>query len=330
MGLRAGIGKIGMDAQHLAFASVLCGSLPCFHIYSWLATHAMKLPGSLGYLITLGVCLLAAAAGYLLFERYTSAPWTRDGQVQANIVGIAPRVAGPIITIPLSDNQPVKKGDLLFEIDPSTYQAVLDNASARLEVAQADLVQKNQELARQSKLFETQVVDQRDFQNAQDAFAASKAAYAAAQAEVKSAQLNLDYTKVFAPVDGYVTNMNVSPGTYVGAGEQLLALVDESSFWVAAYFKETQMRNIRPGDRARVHLMGHFLQPMDATVHSVGWGIFMENGATVGLLPQVNQTVDWVRLPNRFPVRLHIEGEPVVPLRIGLTASISIIGKDGE
>lgn len=290
----------------------------------------MKPESSFRVLITVVVCLLAAAAGYLLYERYTSTPWTRDGQVQANIVGIAPRVAGPIISIPLVDNQRVKKGDLLFEIDPSTFQAALDNATARREVAQVDMVQKSQELARQTELFKTQVVDQRDFQNAQDAFAGSKAAFAAADAEVKTAELNLQYTKVFAPVDGYVTNMNVSPGTYVAEGQQLLALVDESSFWVAAYFKETQMRNIRVGDRARVHLMGHFLQPMDAVVHSVGWGIFLQNGATVGLLPQVNQTIDWVRLPNRFPVRVQISGEPVVPLRIGLTASISILGRGAE
>jgi multidrug resistance efflux pump len=69
---------------------------------------------------------------------------------------------------------------------------------------------------------------------------------------------------------------------------------------------------------------------MDAVVHSVGWGIFLENGATIGLLPQVNQTVDWVRLPNRFPVRVQLESEPVVPLRIGLTASISIVGPEIE
>lgn len=279
----------------------------------------------LSHLLTLGVLLLALMAAWVLYDRYTATPWTRDGQVQANVVGIAPRVAGPIISIPLIDNQAVKKGDLLFEIDPSTYEATLNNARARLAEAQADMVQKNQELIRQTQLFEKQVVDQRDFQNAQDALAASKAAYAAAAAEVRSAELNLKYTKVFAPVDGYVTNMNVSPGTYVAAGQELLALVDESSFWVAGYFQETQMRHIQPGNRAQVRLMGHSFEPMEGEVHSVGWGIFIQNGSTVGLLPQVNQTIDWVRLPNRFPVRVQLKQDPVVPLRIGLTASVTIL-----
>ena len=279
----------------------------------------------LSYLITLSVLLLAALATWMLYHRYTSTPWTRDGQVQANIVGIAPRVAGPIISIPLVDNQPVKKGDLLFEIDPATYEATLANAQASLAEAQADLVQKNQELLRQTQLFQNQVVDQRDFQNAQDALAASKATVAGAEAAVRSAELNLTYTKVFAPVDGFVTNMNVSPGTYVAAGEQLLALVDANSFWIAGYFQETQMSNIQPGHRAQVRLMGHYFAPMEGEVHSVGWGIFVQNGSTVGLLPQVNQTIDWVRLPNRFPVRIQLTQPPVLPLRIGLTASVTIL-----
>jgi multidrug resistance efflux pump len=276
------------------------------------------------YALTFGMVLMAAITiGFLLF-RYWESPWTRDGQVMANIVGIAPRVAGPIIEIPLIDNQYIKKGDLLFAIDPSTFQAVLDNAQARLDVAQADLVQKNQELIRQTQLFQTQVTDQRDFQNAQDAFAASKASLTAAQAEVKSASLNLEYTRVYAPVDGFVTNMNTSPGTYVDVGEQLLALIDADSFWVAAYFKETQLQHIRIGDQAKVHLMGHFWEPLEATVHSIGWGIFVPNGSTVQLLPDVQPTVDWVRLPNRFPVRIQLNGPSPIPLRIGQTASISI------
>jgi multidrug resistance efflux pump len=64
---------------------------------------------------------------------------------------------------------------------------------------------------------------------------------AAARANLKQAELNLGYTKVYAPVDGYLTNVNTSPGAYVHAGDQLLALVDSSSFWIAAYFKETQL-----------------------------------------------------------------------------------------
>lgn len=284
----------------------------------------MKTSPALRYAITISVVVAAIIASLVLYERYEGTPWTRDGQVQANIVGIAPRVSGPIIEIPLQDNQLVKKGDLLFKIDPSTFQATLNNAVAKYQQAQATFTQTSQELERQKKLFETQVTDERDFQNAQDNFDAAKAALDAAKADVESAQLNLLYTTVNAPVDGYVTNMNTSPGTYVNAGEQLLALLDTDSFWVAGYFKETQMKHIHPGATAKVRLMGHFWEPFEGVVQSVGWGIFLQNGSTVELLPQVQQTIDWVRLPNRFPVRIEVKGTPPIPLRIGQTASISI------
>ncbi len=274
----------------------------------------------------------------MLYLRYQGAPWSRDGQVQANIVGIAPRVSGPIINIPLRDNQEVKVGDLLFEIDPATFQAALDQARGELLQAEADFTQKTQNLARQKELFATRVIDAQDFEDAQDAFAASQAAVATAQANVRMAQLNLEYTKVLAPVNGYITNLNTSPGTYVHSGEKLLALVDRDSFWIAGYFKETQLQHIRPGNRAELRLMGHFWQPFSGRVESIGWGIFLPNGQTVQLLPNVYQTVDWVRLPNRFPVRIRLLGEPPVPLRIGQTVSLSIhpddlpelSGADGE
>lgn len=276
------------------------------------------------YVITFAAVLLAVAGIWMLYERYSHQPWTRDGQVRANIVGIAPRVAGPIITIPIKDNQPVKKGDLLFAIDPSTYQAAADVAAAKLQQAQANALQTQQELERQTTLYKTNVVGEQAYQNAQDQYASAAANVAAAKAQLETAQLNLNYTRVYAPVDGYLTNVNTSPGTYVNAGEQLVALVDASSFWVAGYFKETQISHIVPDEKARITLMGHPHQPFEGVVESTGWAIFLADGATVQLIPQVNQTIDWVRLPQRFPVRIKITGKPPVPLRIGQTVSIAL------
>ena len=153
--------------------------------------------------------------------------------------------------------------------------------------------------------------------------AAAQADTAAAQAELDYANLNLGYTKIFAPVDGYITNMNTSAGTYVYAGQQLLALVDASSFWVAAYFKETQLQHVKEGGKAKLTFIGRENQPFEGEIESVAWGIFDPDGSTVDLLPRVSQTVDWVRLPNRFPVRIRVTGTPPLPLRIGQTVSIA-------
>lgn len=277
------------------------------------------------YIVTGTVVVLAIVASLLMYARYVTRPWTRDAQIRANVVGIASRVAGPIVQIPIRDNQQVKKGDLLFEIDPSTFQAEVNNATAKLQQAEAAAVEAKQEVDRQTQLYETKVNDLRDLQDAQDSYAGAEADVAAAKASLQDALLNLSYTKIFAPVDGYLTNVNTSPGTYVYAGEQLLALVDSSSFWIAAYFKETQLRHIAEGAKARITLLGHRSEPFDGIVESIAWGIFLSDGSTVELLPDVSQTIDWVRLPNRFPVRIQAVGKPPIPLRIGQTASVAII-----
>ncbi len=279
------------------------------------------------YLITLTIVGLAVWAAVSLYSRYIENPWTRDGQVRANIVGIAPRVSGPIIRVAVRDNQPVRRGDLLFEIDPSDFQAQVDIAAGQVQNDEATFKQQQQNLQRQTDLYRTHVNALQDFQNAQDSFAAARAQLASARANLELAELNLGYTKVFAPVDGYVTNMNTSPGTYVTAGVQLMALVDTSSYWVAAYFKETQVPHIKVGQKAIITMMGYENQSFQGIVRSLGWGIYVQDGSgssSTALLPSVSPTIDWVRLPQRFPVRIQVSGESPVPLRIGETVSVAM------
>jgi multidrug resistance efflux pump len=276
--------------------------------------------------ITLAVVALALVAALLLYARYLTKPWTRDAYVRANVVGVAPRIAGPIVQIPVKDNQAVKKGDLLFQIDPRTFQAALDQAKGVLAQTQAKLVDLEANAKRAVDLLAKNVISREQYDDQVQAFEAAKADVEAAQATVENSQLNLEFTTVVSPVDGYLTNVNTSPGTYVAAGQQLLALVDTSTFWVAAYFKETQISHVQPGDKVSVTLMGHNGQPFEGEVVSTAWGIFVQDGSTAGnqMLPDVPQTIDWVRLPNRFPVRVHITGQPPVPLRIGQTASVAV------
>jgi multidrug resistance efflux pump len=277
--------------------------------------------------MTLIIVGLAGWAALSLYHRYVENPWTRDGQVRANIVGIAPRVSGPIIHVGVRDNQEVKKGDLLFEIDPADFQAQVSLSTGQVLNAEANLTQQQQNLDRQTDLYKRRVNALQDLQNAQDSFAAAQAQLVAAKANLKLAKLNLSYTKVVAPVDGYVTNMNTSEGTYVTAGNQLMALVDTDSFWVAGYFKETQLPHIELGQKANLTFMGYPNQPFEGVVRSVGWGVYVQDGsgnAGTNLLPSISQTVDWVRLPQRFAVRMQVVGRPPVPLRIGQTVYVSM------
>jgi multidrug resistance efflux pump len=277
--------------------------------------------------LTLVIAAMAVFAALSLYRRYLTAPWTRDCQVRANVIGIAPRISGPVIRVAVRDNQEVKMGDLLFEIDPADYRARVEVAQAEVLNTEANLKQKEQDFSRQRELYEHKVNTIADFQNAQDAVSAGQAQVASAKSNLTLAQLNLGYTKISAPVAGMVTNMNVSPGAYVNAGEQLTALVDASSYWIAAYFKETQLPAIRIGQKAKVSLLGYGKTPLLGVVDSIGWGIHLDDGsgASSQLLPTVNQTVDWVRLPQRFPVRIHVPANPDLPLRIGETVSVTMI-----
>ena len=280
------------------------------------------------FAVTLIVVVLATLAAFTLYRLYLANPWTRDGQVRANVVGIAPRVSGPVVRVAVHDNQQVKTGDLLFEIDPTDFAAQVDVANGQLLNAQANLKQRDQEVGRQSDLYQRKVSSQQEYQNAQDAYQAGQAQVTSAKANLELAKLNLGYTKLLAPVDGYITNMNTSAGTWVSAGQQLTALVDTSSFWIAAYFKETQLPGIQPGQKARITLMGYRRQPFAGTVRSIGWGIFVQDGSSAGgthMLPSVNPTIDWIRLPQRFPVRIQVEGQTPVPLRIGQTVSVAVM-----
>jgi RND family efflux transporter MFP subunit len=270
------------------------------------------------------------AAGGIFFveyQRYTDDPWTRDGQVRANVVGVAPRVSGPIIRVAVVDNQQVKRGDLLCEIDPADYHAAVDQAKAQVLAAQAALTQRNQEMDRQTKLFQKKVNALQEYQDAQDNYEGARANLAAARANLTTSELKLSYTKVYASVNGEVTNLDISEGAYASVGQEVMALVDRDSYWVAAYFTETQLRHIPTGDTAIISLMGNEDRPFRGRVRSVGWGIFVTDGSSgqgTGLLPSVSPTIDWVRLPQRFPVRIQVDGSASTELRIGQTASVAI------
>lgn len=282
----------------------------------------------ISHAVTLVLVASAAFAALELYRLYLANPWTRDGQVRANVVGIAPRVSGPLVRVAARDNQQVRKGDLLFEIDPSDFAAQVEAATGQLLNAEANLTQQKQNLDRQADLYHKKVSAQMDYQNAQDAHKAAEAQLTSAKANLELAKLQLSYTKVVAPVDGYITNMNTSVGTWVSAGAQLMALVDTNSFWIAAYFKETQLPAIRPGHSAKITMMGYHGHAFVGVVHSMGWGIFVQDGSAGSgtyLLPSINPTIDWIRLPQRFPVRIEVQGEPPAPLRIGQTVSVTIV-----
>ena len=359
----------------------------------------------LKYLLTGLIVVLAVGMVLFKYQDYVTNPWTRNGQVRAHVIQINPRVSGPIVDLPIRDNQFVKAGDLLFEIDPRTFQASLDQARAQLDetgdsvqalekqveaaragvsasrasIAQAQsaidqlnaTIAKNKaEYERKKDLLPKKATSQKaverasanyevslqqkisaeaGLRQAHAALAESRASLAEAKAQlgavgesnaqvraslaaVRQAELNLEFTRVKAPVDGYITNLNLRLGSQAVANQAVLALVDVNSYWIDGFFKENAITDIRAGDRAVVTLMTYPDTPLEGRVDSIGWGIAQQDGSTgFELLPTINPTFEWIRLAQRVPVRIHLSPVPQdIPLRVGTTCSVLVLTGDEE
>ena len=280
--------------------------------------------------------IVLVAIGIVLYKYwyYLTNPWTRDGQVHAQVIQINPRVSGPIVNLPIKDNQLVKAGELLFEIDPRTFQAAVDQAKADLQQAQveADDAKDEADRARNIRKRDRGAMSQQQLERKANDQRAAEAAVLGANAKLQQAQLNLEFTQVKAPVDGYVTNLNLRLGSQAVANQPALALIDINSYWIHGYFREDRIEDVKAGDRAIVTLMSYPDRPLEGQVDSLGWGIAQDDGSTgYNLLPNVNATFEWIRLAQRVPVRVHLVEPPKdIPLRVGTTASVMVMTGDNS
>jgi multidrug efflux system membrane fusion protein len=326
----------------------------------------------LGRTIGVLVLLVTLALAIYVARLYYIYPQTDDAYVRANIVHIAPHVSGPIIELPIQDNQHVRKGDLLFVVDPRPYQAALDMAQAKLDLTnleikaldnaidaararqaqlEAEAKYDKQYLDRLVPLLKDQFVTADQVYNARTKLAAAQAAIANARSEVLKAQnqlgqygainarrkaaeaalydarLNLGYCYVRAPFDAYITNLNIAVAEYANEGKQVVSLVDNRTWYVMANFRENFLSRIKPGMTAQIYLIGYRNHRFRGVVQGVGWALFQENGATVEGLARTAPTLNWIRLSQRFPVRITLEDrDPNHPFRMGETAVVTIQG----
>jgi membrane fusion protein, multidrug efflux system len=329
-------------------------------------------------LLALAIVLGAIVSGLYVGRLYYVYPRTDDAYVRANSVGVAPHVSGPIVKLPVVDNQHVKEGELLFVVDPRPYQSALDSAVAKLELTNleikayedairsaqaehqrrsADAAYARQYLARIEPLLKRHFVTANDVfdarskaraaeaevdnaasavrqaQNQLGQFGEINARRKAAEAAVYDARLNVNYCYVRAPFDGFVTNLNIAVGQYGNEGRDVLSLVDNRIWYVVANFRETFLSHIRPGMSVEVFLLSYPNRRFRGHVQGIGWGLFQSNGATVAGLPEVEPTLNWVRLSQRFPVRIILDANnsPELPFRIGQTAVVTVQGyRDGR
>ncbi|GBQ10999.1 efflux RND transporter periplasmic adaptor subunit [Swaminathania salitolerans] len=281
-------------------------------------------------LITLSVLLVAGVVIVILWDYYTAAPWTRNGQVRAQVVNMAPRVTGEIVSVRVHDNQFVHRGDVLYVIDPFDFNVRVASAEATVAERKADLDFRTSQFRRR-RAIPGVAVSGEEKQQYEAAAAQAKAQFDAAKAELRQARINLQRTVVRSSLDGYVTNLMMRPGDFATAGHVNIQIIDSASYWVDGYFEETKVHNIEVGDRVRMDLMGAHT-PIFGHVESITRGISSMNASTATQgLPSVDPVYTWVRLAQRIPVRVHIDTlPPSVHLAAGMTATVTIVSENGH
>lgn len=309
----------------------------------------------------IGVIVIAIGliSGYYYYSKIY--PHTDNAYVNANLINISPKVGGYIRQIYVKDNQYVKKGDLLIELDPKDYTIMLTkaqqdqllaqqqannskeqiaNAKANVAIAKSDFNFAKDMANRYTTLYQQKAGSLQDMQKyvnqanqARENLAQANSSlnqalmqYQAAitqagiaKTNLETANINNGYTQLRAPVDGYTSNLNLQVGELVSPGQKLFGLVDNANWWVDVNLKETQLRRIKVGQTASVEL-----DMYDHKYHGTVQSISYASGNTFSLLPAENATGNWVKVTQRFTVRVKLDNDPNFPLRVGASSNVTI------
>lgn len=259
-----------------------------------------------GKLIAAIALPMVVLTGVFVVFRMETRPRTDDAFLLADIANIAPEVSGRIISLNIRDNQYVHAGDVLFVVDPKPYQLKVDAAKAKMTLISSTLVRIEPLLG---KGFVTaEQIDQ------------ARADKESARANEAIAENDLTHTNVKAPFDGKITGLNIAVGEYASTGHPLFTMINTAKWYVVANFRETEIAEMKEGTAATVYVMAHPQQVLQGHVDSVGWGVVSEDASMAGGLPNIPKTLNWVRLAQRFPVRILLDRPPEDLMRIGASA----------
>lgn len=314
-------------------------------------------------LTTASAIAVVAAGLTVYFNHSNNHPSTDDAYVHAYTITVSPYVEGYIKSIHAEPNAFVRKGQLLYEITPLPFQLNVAEQQHKLEAAKAQKAVLNKEIlqARQALkdrkaslwlistnqeryafLLSKQVValEQEQEQQAAKLEAEAKAKEAdleisrlqqqihqqesiirSLQSTVNKAKVDLNYTRYYAPIDAYVSNnFTIRSGQYVKPGQAMFKLMDNTKWWVDANYLESQIHRIREGMKAKIKLDMYPGVTFEGRVINISQG----SGAYFSLLPPQNASGNWVKVPQRFPVRIQLEQNSQNPLRAGASARATI------
>lgn len=319
------------------------------------------------WLLALILLIGLGVGGYFYWMHRQNYASTDDAYVHAHIIQISAQVTGPVKQVHVQNQQAVKQGDPLFDIDPRPFRIALQKVQAQLDetqeeikaaeaavnaaeslvkARQAQLDDANQHADRVLALFAKGDLPASQADQARAARSTARADLAAAQADleqakrqrgepgannarlriaqanVAQAQLDLEHTHITAPATGIVGNLTLRAGSIVQKDQPLFALVATDTWWVDANFKETDLVNIQPGQSATIHVDIYGSHDFHGVVESIS----PASGTAFSLLPPENATGNWVKVTQRFPVRVRITDppDPDYPLRVGASSEVTV------
>ncbi len=267
---------------------------------------------------------LVGAAIYIV--RNSNRETTDDAYIEGRIHSIAPKVSGTVLRVNVEDNQSVKRGDPLVEIDPVDYVLKVNEAKANLDVRKATLEQSVRDRGRAEALFNAKVIPKEKYEFALTAYNLAKAQVSAAEQQLNISRQNLQYTKIYSPADGYVTKKSVETGNQINTGQPLMAIIGLDDIWLTANYKETQLKNVRKGQRVLIKVDTYSGKIFTGRVDSIMAG----TGAAFSLFPPENALGNYVKVVQRIPVKIVFDKNTDQDhlLRIGLSCVPTIIAKN--
>ncbi|HEX2437325.1 MAG TPA: HlyD family secretion protein [Methylomirabilota bacterium] len=271
-----------------------------------------------GVIVAAAIVLVLLVIGGVAYWWYASGRVsTDDAFIEGRIVRISAQVSGQVARRVVDDNQRVKEGDLLVQLDDREYRALSEQAIAQAHAAEVAAENGAVDARRAQELFDRQLIAKQALDTAV-ATARTQAAQAeAARKQAAEAALKLSYTRITAPEPGRVTNRTVEEGHYVQVGQALMSIVPDE-LWVIANYKETQLTKLRPGQPATIRVDAYPGLVLRGHVDSVQAG----TGAKFSLLPPENATGNYVKVVQRVPVKIVLDEQPPAGFALGPGMSV--------
>lgn len=303
--------------------------------------------------IPLGIVLAIVLGFAIIYNMQFQS--TDDAYVENHMVQVAPKVAGQIVAVYITDNQKVKAGDLVAEIDKADYVVKAEQARAQYEkalaaqkvakanfnAAQISIDNAKADFERYQKLYKTGAVSKQQLDMAQTKYEASQANLVNADENVMSqnqnkvadadikvlkalkdkAELDLSYTKIYAPQDGTVSGKKVEVGSYVQVGAPLFAIVPHN-VWIVANFKENQVGQMKAGQPVDIKVDAYPNKVFKGKIDSIQ----RASGAKSSLFPPENAVGSFVKIVQRIPVKIVFD-EKIDETQYNIVPGMSVVPK---